>query len=90
MYDTARIRLCKWTSFALGVLFLSQAIARWKDFFALPGLGTYLAIMAAVTVFAVLLTSLAVVVYAEEKAKGTIKSPMPLFDRWSDRFFLKH
>jgi len=89
MYDTARIRLCKWTGFALGVLFLSQTIARWKDFFAVPGLGTYAAILAAIAVFAVLMTSLAVVVYAEEKAKGNVKAPMPLFDRWSDRFFLK-
>ena len=90
MYDTARIRLCKWIGVALGVLFLSQTIARWRDFFALPGLTTYVAIMAAITIFAVLLMSLAVVVYAEEKVKGTIKAPMPLFDRWSDRFFLKH
>jgi hypothetical protein len=89
MYDTARIRICKWTGFALGVLFLSQTIARWKDFFSLPGLASYAAVMVAVTVFAVLLASLALVVYAEEKAKGNIKAPMPFFERWTDRFFLK-
>ena len=90
MYDRRRIKISKWTAVVLGIVFLSQAIARWRDFFAGPGLHTYLAIITAGTIFLLLLTALAIVVYAEEKALGNLNAPRPWFDAWADRFFLIH
>ncbi len=90
MYDRRRIKLSKWTGVALGIIFLSQAIARWRAFFAGPALLTYLAIVTAGTIFLLLLTGLAIVIYAEEKAKGNLNVPRPWFDRWADYFFLIH
>ena len=64
MYDRRRIKISKWTAVVLGIVFLSQAIARWRDFFAGPGLHTYLAIITAGTIFLLLLTALAAMVAA--------------------------
>ena len=85
-----RIQIAKWTAVVLGIVFLSQAIARWKAFFAGPTFLTYVAIITAGSIFLLLLTGLAIVVYAEEKAKGGLGFPRPWFDRWADRFFLIH
>lgn len=90
MYDRRRIQISKWAAVALGVVFLSQAIARWRAFFAGPTVLSYVAIITAGTIFILLLTALAIVVYAEEKAKGTLTLHRPWLDRWADRVFLLH
>ncbi len=90
MYAARRIQVSKWTAVVLGIVFLSQAIARWRAFFAGPTVLTYVAIITAGTIFIVLLTALAIVVYAEEKAKGTLTLHRPWMDRWADRFFMIH
>ncbi len=90
MYDRRRIQISKWTAVVLGIVFLSQAIARWKAFFAGPTFLAYVAIITAGSIFLLLLTGLAIVVYAEEKAKGSLNLPRPWLDRWADRFFLIH
>lgn len=90
MYDRRRIQISKWTAVVLGIVFLSQTIARWRAFFAGPGLLTYVAIVTAGSIFLLLLAALATVVYAEEKAKGNLNAPRPWFDAWADRFFLIH
>ena len=89
MYDQRRISLSKWTGFGLAVVVLSQGIARSKSFFEAPTAMTYVGALVALTLLLGLLFGLAVAVYAEEKAKGNLQHPMPFFDRWSDRFFLK-
>ena len=89
MYDLTRIKISKWTGVVLAVVFLSQAIARWRDFIALPNTLSYLGIILAGTLLLALMLGLAVVVYAEEKARGNVKHPMAFFERLSDRFFLK-
>lgn len=89
MYDLTRIKISKWTGVVLAVIFLSQAIARWREFIALPNAMSYLGITLAITLFLALMLGLAVVVYAEEKARGNVKHPLALFDRLADRFFLK-
>ena len=88
MYSRRRIQISKWTGVLFGVVFLSQAIARWRAFFAGPTVLTYLAIITAGTIFILLLAALAIVVYAEEKAKGTLTLQRPWLDRWADRFFM--
>ena len=88
MYDRRRIRISKWTAVVFGIIFLSQAIARWRAFFAGPTVLTYVAIITAGTIFILLLTALAIVVYAEEKAKGTLTLHRPWLDAWADRFFM--
>lgn len=90
MYDRRRIRVSKWAGVVFGIVFLSQAIARWRAFFAGPTVLTYVAIITAATIFILLLAALAVVVYAEEKAKGTLALHRPWLDRWADRCFLNH
>ncbi len=90
MYDRRRILISKWTAVVLGIVFLSQAIARWRAFFAGPTALTYVAIIAAGSIFLLLLTALAIVVYAEEKAKGTLNLPRPWLDALADRFFMIH
>jgi len=90
MYSRRRIQISKWTGVLFGVVFLSQAIARWRAFFAGPTVLTYLAIITAGTIFILLLAALAIVVYAEEKAKGTLTLQRPWLDRWADRFFMIH
>jgi hypothetical protein len=90
MYDLRRIKISKWTGVVLAVVFLSQAIARWREFVSFPTALSYVGITLAITLFLALMTGLAVVVYAEEKAEGNVRHPMAFFERWSDRFFLKH
>ncbi len=90
MYDRRRIQFSKWIAVVIGIVFLSQAIARWRAFFAGPSVLTYLAILAAGTIFILLLTVLAIVVYAEEKAKGTLTLHRPWLERWADRCFMLH
>ena len=90
VYDRWRIQISKWTAVVLGIVFLSQAIARWRAFFAGPTVLTYVAIVTAGTIFILLLTALAIVVYAEEKAKGTLILHRPWLDALADRFFLIH
>lgn len=90
MYNRRRIQISKWTAVVLGIVFLSQAIARWRAFFAGPTLLTYVAIITAGTIFILLLAALAIVVYAEEKAKGTLTLRRSWLDRWADRCFLAH
>ena len=90
MYNRRRIQISKWTAVVFGIVFLSQAIARWRAFFAGPSLLTYVAIITAGTIFILLLAALAIVVYAEEKAKGTLTLHRSWLDRWADRFFLVH
>ncbi len=88
MYDRRRIQISKWTAVLFGIVFLSQAIARWRAFFAGPTVLTYVAIVTAGTLFILLLTALAVVVYAEEKAKGSLTLHRPRLDALADRFFM--
>lgn len=90
MYNRRRIQISKWTAVVFGIVFLSQTIARWRAFFAGPTMPTYVAIIATGTVFLLLLAALAIVVYAEEKAKGTLQLRRSWLDRWADRFFLLH
>jgi len=90
MYNRRRIQISKWTAVVFGIVFLSQAIARWRAFFTEPTVPTYVAIIAVGTIFILLLTALAVVVYAEEKAKGTLTLHRPWLDALADRFFLLH
>ena len=90
MYNRRRIQISKWAAVVLGIVFLSQAIARWRAFFAGPTVLTYVAIITAGTIFLLLLAALAIVVYAEEKAKGTLQQQRSWLDRWADRFFLVH
>jgi threonine/homoserine/homoserine lactone efflux protein len=89
MYRTRRIKLCKWTGALFAVLLLSQSFSRWRDFQQLPTGRSYAAILIVLSLFLGLMALLAVVVYAEEKAKGRVTRTRPRFDRWSDRFFLK-
>jgi len=90
MYALRQIQVCKWTGTAVAVLVLSATFGRWNAFRAAPGPGTYAGILAALTALLLLMFSLAVVVYAEEKARGRISRPRPLLDRIADRLFLKH
>ena len=83
-----RIQVCKWTGTVLGVVVLSAAFGRWNAFRAAPSPATYAGILNALTLLLLLLAAMAVVVYAEEKAKGRLNRTRPFFDRWSDRFFL--
>ena len=85
-----RIQVCKWGGTALAVLFLTQCFKRWREFTLAPTPLTYAGIFFTLTCFLLLMATLAVVVYAEEKAKGRLTQPRPFFDRWSDRFFLNH
>ena len=90
MYSLRQIRVCKWTGTAVAVLLLSATFARWNAFKAAPTPGSYVGIFVSLTALLLLLISLAVVVYAEEKARGRISRPRPLLDRIADRLFLKH
>lgn len=89
MYSLRQIQVCKWTGAVLAVATLSATFGRWNAFRAAPAPGTYAGILVALTLLLALMLSLAVVVYAEEKAKGRLNRPRPFFDRFADRFFLK-
>jgi len=88
MYRTRRIQACKWTAIPLAAYFLSQIFARWKAFFQSPTGWNYVAILAALTLFLALMAMLALVVYAEERARGQITRTRPWFERWSARLFM--
>ena len=90
MYAMGRIKASKWVGIILAVVLLSQTIAHWKAFFAAAGFMSYFALIATLTLFLALMLGLMVVVYAEEKAKGTVQMPRPWFERMADRFFLIH
>lgn len=83
-----RIQVSKWGLATLAVVFLSQCFSRWRAFSQAPAALTYAGILLALTLFLFLMAALAVVVYAEEKAKGRISQARPFFDRWSDRLSL--
>ena len=85
-----RIQISKWGLALLAGIFLSQCFKRYRAFTEFPTAFTYAGIFIALTLFLALMAALAVVVYAEEKAKGHILQPRPFFDRWSNRFFLNH
>lgn len=89
MYSLRRIQVCKWAGAALAVGVLSATFGRWSAFRAAPNPATYAGILAALTGFLLLMISLAVVVYAEEKTRGRLSRPRPFFDRIADRLFLK-
>ena len=88
MYQTQRISLIKWTSLVLGVLFLSQCIAKWKAFLLLPNVQLYFILLAFLTIFLGIILLLGVTVYAEEKAKGRLNRERPFFERWANRLFI--
>ena len=87
--DLRRILVCKWGGGAAAVVFLSQCFSRWRAFTQAPTPLTYVGMLLVLTLFLLLMAFLAVVVYGEEKAKGRLTRTRPLFDRWSDRLFLK-
>jgi len=89
MYALRQIQVCKWTGTVMAVLLLSATIARWNAFKTAPTPGHYAGIFLALSALLVLLTFLAVVVYAEEKARGRLNRSRPFFDTLADRFFLK-
>ncbi len=89
MHSLRQIQVCKWVGTLLAVGVLSTAFGRWNAFKAAPTAASYAGIILALTAFLLLMASLAVVVYAEEKARGRLSRTRPFFDRWSDRFFLK-
>ena len=89
MYSLRQIKVCKWSGTVLAVLVLSATFGRWNAFKAAPTAGTYAGLIVTLSALLLTLTSLAVVVYAEEKAGGRLNRTRPFFDRWSDRFFLK-
>ncbi|HET7775058.1 MAG TPA: hypothetical protein VFK74_01680, partial [Azospira sp.] len=90
MYSLRQIQASKWTGTILAVGVLSATFGRWNAFRTAPTPGTYAGLLVALTAFLALMASLAVVVYAEEKARGRVTRPRPLLDRIADRFFLKH
>ncbi len=90
MYSTGRIKASKWVGIILAVVLLSQSIAHWKAFFANAGFMSYFVLIATLTLFLLLMVGLMVVIYAEEKAKGNVQHPRPMFERLADRFFLIH
>jgi len=87
MTHLRRIQVCKWTGSALAVALLSATFSRWNAFRAAPGGAAYLGVVAALTAFLLLMASLAVVVYAEERARGRLNRPRPLLDRLANRLF---
>jgi hypothetical protein len=88
MYDPKRIAFAKWTAIVLGVVLLSQSIARWRVFFDGPSTAAYVVLIATLTLFLMIFLGLGVVVYAEEKNKGSILVPKPWFEGMADRFFM--
>lgn len=87
MLHPGRIKSTKWIIILLGIILLSQTIARWKAFFGLPTFNLYLALIAFLSLFLLVIVGLGLVVYAEEKNRGTIQHPKPFFDYWAQRFF---
>ena len=83
-----RIQVFKWGGTALAVAFLTRCFQRWGAFTSAPTALTYAGILLALTGLLLVMAALAVVVYAEEKAKGRLARRRPFFDRWSDRFSL--
>ena len=88
MYQKLRVSYTKWTSLVLGVLFLSQCIAKWKAFMMLPNAQIYALLLTLLTIFLGIILLLGVTVYAEEKMKGTLNRERPFFERWANRLFL--
>ena len=88
MYQKLRVSYTKWTSLVLGVLFLSQCIAKWKAFMMLPNAQIYALLLTLLTIFLGIILLLGVIVYAEEKMKGTLNRERPFFERWANRLFL--
>lgn len=82
-----RIQACRWTGVVLAVVLLSATFSRWNAFKAAPTPGAYAALLAALTAFLLLMASLAVVVYAEERARGRLNRTRPLLDRLANRLF---
>jgi len=89
MTTLRQIQVCKWTGTVLGIAVLSATFARWQAFRAVPATATYAGLLLTLTALLLLMTFLAVVVYAEEKARGRLNRPRPFFERLSGRFFLK-
>ena len=89
MVRARRLQACKWLGTLLAVVCLSQAFARWRVFFQAPSGRSYAALVLVLSLFLALMAGLAVVVYAEEKARGRITRNRPRLDRWSSRFFFK-
>ena len=89
MTTLRQIQVYKWSGTVLAVLVLSSTIARWNAFKVAPSTGNYAGLLIFLSALLLLLTALAVVVYAEEKARGRLNRTRPFFDRLADRFFLK-
>jgi hypothetical protein len=87
MAPLRKIQVTKWSGTILAVAVLSFTFSRWNIFKAAPTSGAYAGLLFALTAFLVLMATLAVVVYAEEKARGRLNRPRPFLDLWSDRFF---
>jgi len=88
MYQQQRVSLIKWSSLGLGVLFLSQCIAKWKAFMTLPNVQIYLVLLTLLTIFLGIILLIGVTVYAEEKMKGQLNRERPFFERWANRLFI--
>ncbi len=88
MYIKQRITFTKWTSIGLGVLFLSQCIAKWKAFMILPSFQIYLVLITLLSLFLCIILIIGITVYAEEKMKGKLNMERPFFERWANRLFL--
>ena len=68
------------------MVILSATFGRWNAFKAAPTPGTYAGILAVLTLLLLLMLSMAVLVYAEEKARGRLNRPRPFFERWRTAF----
>ncbi|MFM8234153.1 MAG: hypothetical protein ACKN9J_03580 [Holophagaceae bacterium] len=88
MYHQKRVSFVKWTSLILGVIFLSQCIAKWKAFLILPNFQIYFILLTLLTIFLLLILTIGITVYAEEKMKGALNRERPFFERWANRLFL--
>ncbi|MFZ9834713.1 MAG: hypothetical protein ACO3D2_01600 [Holophagaceae bacterium] len=88
MYQPQRVSLTKWISLGLGVLFLSQCIAKWKAFMMLPDIEIYIVLLTLLTLFIGIILLLGIAVYAEEKNKGMLNQERPFFERWANRLFM--
>jgi hypothetical protein len=84
----SRIQIYKWSLGGAAVVLLSQCFKRWRAFTQTPTSLTYAGILIALTFLLVLMAALAVVVYAEEKARGRLAQTRPFFERWSNRLSL--
>jgi hypothetical protein len=87
MAPLRKIQVTKWSGTVLAVAVLSFTFSRWNVFKATPTPGAYAGLLFALTAFLLLMATLSVVVYAEERLRGRLNRPRPLLDFWSDRFF---